>query len=554
MFHPLPAETVLEARQRTRRATFLLFLLLVALYIFFADLLSAVTYLFIEYKAELTGSGNLGSVLLVSTLVAAAVAVAHFLLVRTKSLDDLLTQIPNREADRTDKRHVQFINLVGEAEAATGIHGIRALVLPTPGCNAFSIQDGRGRSAIGVTEGLLSKLSRVELSAVVAHEAAHLVHEDSKLVTTACFLFSVFGKINETLGSVVTRSSYSGRRSSSKGGNLAGLILVLWLVSGLGYLVTKLVSMAISREREYEADSDGVAMCKDPLALAESLYKISHRYRGDMPGAFSALFIMNPGESALDDQEGSLSDLFSNHPPVSKRLAKLLTWAKSDLKTLQEKTRREQEKEEKSRASRKEGPAPAEKSFMAYKDNQWVGPYDPMQLLSLGMLDPSAWICQAGTQEVKKASEAPELLPLLENQVQGAVSKNACPRCKTPLVLAPYEDAELEQCGFCKGYLLKAGVLERIISREEEAFSPEETAKAKLWRDSRRGPLKDRDEFPEIQCPLCQSPMGKGIHSMLTQVVIDRCTKESCRAIWCDGGELETIQILIEDAHKSKPR
>src|SRR6185295_13158626 len=166
---------------------------------------------------------------------------------------------------------------------------------------------------------------------------------------------------------------------------------VLWLVSGLGYLITKLVSMAISREREYEADSDGVAMCKDPLSLAESLYKISHRYRGDMPGAFSALFIVNPGDSALDDQEGAFSDLFSNHPPVSKRLAKLLTWAKTDLKTLQERTERE-DQEEKVPAPRSTGkPAEDGKSFMVYKDNQWVGPFGPLQLLSLGMLDPSAW-------------------------------------------------------------------------------------------------------------------------------------------------------------------
>ena len=69
--------------------------------------------------------------------------------------------------------------------------------------------------------------------------------------------------------------------------------------------------------------------------MAESLYKISHRYRGDVPNAFSALFILNPSDSDLDEQEGTFADLFSNHPPVSQRLSKLLGWAKSDLSTLQ---------------------------------------------------------------------------------------------------------------------------------------------------------------------------------------------------------------------------
>ncbi len=132
-------------------------------------------------------------------------------------------------------------------------------------------------------------------------------------------------------------SNYSGydRRSSPRASGFSGIILVLWLISGLGYLVTRLISMAISREREYLADADGVAMCKDPLALAESLYKISCRYRGNVPDTFSALFILNPGDSTRDEREGFTADLFSNHPPVSQRLSKLLVWAKSDLPALE---------------------------------------------------------------------------------------------------------------------------------------------------------------------------------------------------------------------------
>lgn len=549
MFYALPAETVFEAKERTRRATFYLFILLIVLYVLFANLLTVTLVFMVRFWVFHEPGAGMGPLVLYTSLGAALLAAIHFYTVRSKSLEDMLSQINAKPADDQDSYHHEFINLVKEAEAATGIHGILPMVLANPGCNAFSLMDGKGQCAIGATEGLLSKLTREELSSVVAHEAAHLVHEDSRLVATACFLFAVFDQINQALGVALRGSAYSSydRRSSSRGGGLTGVVLILWLISGVGYLVTRLISMAISREREYLADADGVSMCKDPLAMAESLYKISRRYRGDIANAYSALFIMNPEESGLDEQEGLLSDLFSNHPPVSNRISKLLVWAKSDLKTLQE-----MDKKEERPLQTVLTPSQADEvatGFMAYQNNQWAGPYSPSQLLTMGFMTPTSWVCPAGSQQVSRAADLPELLPLFQRQVQGSVTKKTCPRCKVPLVKATYEGAQVEQCTFCKGYLLGAGVLERLITREDITFSPDEIKKARIWRDSQRGSLAERNHFPDIQCPNCGNPMCKGIHSMLTQVVIDHCSNDSCGAIWCDGGELETIQMLIQDAH-----
>ncbi len=556
MFYSLPAETVFEAKQRTKRATFLLFFLLIVLYVFFADLMALSVYLMLKLRFTARIGSDLPGIMIFTTLTAAVVAAGHFMYVRNKSLEDMLSQIQARPADPGDTYHDQFIHIVAEAGAATGIRGIQPVVLSTPGCNAFSLQDSRGGSAIGATEGLLSKLTRGELSAVVAHEAAHLLHEDTKLVTTASFLFSVFGDIHSALGRILSSGTSAriadygnsyGKRIGGGGGSL--IILVLWQISGVGYFLTRLISMAISREREYLADADGVQMCKDPLSLAEGLYKISHRYRGDMPDTYSAVFIMDPNQSELAEQEGLLPDLFSTHPPVSKRLTKLLNWAKSDVKTLQEAVEREE----------KAAPAPGspvgtplgdkEPAFMTFQNNQWMGPYTPLQLLTAGIITPSSWVCPAGSQEVTKASETAELLPLFQKQVQGAVTQQACPRCKVPLMEIHMEGAEAEQCSYCKGHLLKGGVLERLITREEITFLPEDIRKARIWRDVQKGPLKDRDPFPDIQCPFCESPMGRSIHSILTQVVINHCSDDQCGAIWCDGGELETILMLIQDAH-----
>jgi Zn-finger nucleic acid-binding protein len=187
---------------------------------------------------------------------------------------------------------------------------------------------------------------------------------------------------------------------------------------------------------------------------------------------------------------------------------------------------------------------------MAYQNNQWKGPFTPQQMMAGGFLNPGAWVCPAGTQNVQKASETSELLPLLAGAADPKeAGRNACPRCKVPLDPVDIDGTQSQQCSFCQGHLLRSGVLERLITREDRVYSSEEIKKAKVWRNAQRGPLKDRDAFPLIKCPLCGELMGKGVHSALTQVVIDHCNNEKCGAIWCDGGELETIRIIIQDAH-----
>ncbi len=551
MFYALPASTVFEAKERNRRATFFLFFSLILIYVVFFNLLAAPCYWFLNsmrvaLPTSWTAAGD-------TTFLAVILAAGHFWIARRRTLDSLLSQIGARDADPADQLHAQFINVVSEMESAVGFQGIRPVVLATTGLNAFSMEDGKHQRAIGITEGLLAKLNRAELSAVVAHEAAHLVHEDARLVTTACFLFGVFATLQVVFGKAVygpARSStaVSGwGRSRVNGGGVTGLVVLLWLISGAGYLITKLIFMAISREREYLADADGVQMCKDPLALAESLYKISNRYRGGLSSTFSALFIMNPNESGLDDGEGWLSDLFSTHPPVDKRLKKLLDWAKSDLAALQSIDAREEKDSAAPVSAPSRAAAPA---FMAYQAGQWVGPYTPDQMTSLGLLAPANWVCAVGSQDVTQVSQNPFLLPLLQTASATTVGQ-VCPRCKVPLLSSEYEGAQILKCGFCQGTLLKGGVLERLISRDSRAFTADEIAKAKVWRNSQKGFIPERDHFPPILCPLCQGHMGKFIHSLLTQVVIDRCFNEACGAVWCDGGELETIQMLIEDAHSA---
>ncbi|HET9870275.1 MAG TPA: zf-TFIIB domain-containing protein, partial [bacterium] len=176
------------------------------------------------------------------------------------------------------------------------------------------------------------------------------------------------------------------------------------------------------------------------------------------------------------------------------------------------------------------------------------GPYPPDELKAKGLLAPDTWVCPAGTQQVGQVSQNALLLPLLQALAASPGARDHCPRCRVSLTRADYEGAEIDRCPFCRGTLLRAGVLERLISRDSAAFSPDQIQQARVWRRTQKGAIAERDHFPAILCPLCATHMGKYVHSYLTQVIIDRCLNESCGAVWCDGGELETIQMLVQDA------
>ena len=186
--------------------------------------------------------------------------------------------------------------------------------------------------------------------------------------------------------------------------------------------------------------------------------------------------------------------------------------------------------------------------FFSHLNSKWEGPYTSNQLLSLESFTPSTWIKPQKSEEMIHAGDSPILMPLFMMRINGAINKYSCPRCHVGLIQAPYEGTRIFQCSFCKGHLLERGVLERIIARRDKEFSEEEIKKAKNWRKMRIGNLHNLCQFPNICCPACSSKMSKSFHSSLTSVVVDQCLNSDCRAVWCDNGELETIQILVENA------
>lgn len=266
-------------------------------------------------------------------LVSLAVAYIHWYFSTRNMVGDILNLLDASRPDPRDSYHKMFRNVVDEVSVATGGIRIDAYVIPVSGMNAFAVSDGKGNAVIGITEGLLSRLTRSQLEAVVGHEAAHIASGDSFSTTLICSLFGVYAAILSVIDRMTLRDS-SDRSDTGVsigarfGAYLVVVYFILLAVKGINYML----NIFISRQREYRADAVAVKLTRDPLALAESLYIISRGWRGlgAVPQALSPIFIMNTGFKALDESDGFFQDMFSTHPPIKRRLKVLLDMAHCD--------------------------------------------------------------------------------------------------------------------------------------------------------------------------------------------------------------------------------
>ena len=186
---------------------------------------------------------------------------------------------------------------------------------PTP--NAFATGRGPRRAAVAVTTGLLRLLDRRELRGVLAHELAHIRHRDtltSAIVATIAGAITMLAELAQwafLLGDVQEDDEEAGGHALA-GGPIFALVAPL---------AAALVQFAISRTREYAADAAGAAICGDPLALASALRTLAH---GSLLAptatrpALAHLYIVNPFAGS-----GGLLALFSTHPPIGERIARL---------------------------------------------------------------------------------------------------------------------------------------------------------------------------------------------------------------------------------------
>lgn len=200
--------------------------------------------------------------------------------------------------------------------------------LPTPkiylmddeGLNAFATGRDPQHASIAFTKGIVQKLDRAELEGVAAHELAHVENRDIRLMLITVAGISFFTLAGEICFRAAARSS---RRNSKNNG--AALLLVMGLIMLVyGYVIAPLIRLAVSRQREYQADATAALTTRNPGALASALRKISGNSRVEAlenRESMAAMCIDNPLKKA--GLFSSLSGLLATHPPVEKRIAAL---------------------------------------------------------------------------------------------------------------------------------------------------------------------------------------------------------------------------------------
>lgn len=186
--------------------------------------------------------------------------------------------------------------------------------------NAFATGRDPQHASIALTSGIIARLDRPELEAVIAHEMGHVINRDITLmlITVAGISFFAF------TGSILLRAAARSGRSRDKNDGAAVLLLfgiaVVFMI--FAYFIAPLIRMAVSRSREYLADATSAHVTRNPLALASALRKISTDSRVeslDEMTAMAPMCIENP----LDKIGSSFSGLTATHPPVAKRIAAL---------------------------------------------------------------------------------------------------------------------------------------------------------------------------------------------------------------------------------------
>ena len=180
--------------------------------------------------------------------------------------------------------------------------------------NAFATGRNPEHAAVAVTRGIMNILTREELEGVIAHELAHVKHRDILIGTIAA---TIAGAISYLAQMAQWAMIFGGRRDDDEGGSpIAAIVMMI-----VGPIAAMLIQMAISRSREYLADAGGARMVGNPRSLASALRKL-HMASKKIPlqtatPATAHMFIVNPFSG------GGLLKLFSTHPPMEERIARL---------------------------------------------------------------------------------------------------------------------------------------------------------------------------------------------------------------------------------------
>ena len=214
--------------------------------------------------------------------------------------------------------HRQLMHTVEGISLASGLPMPKVYVMDSAQINAFASGRDPHHAVICVTTGALQKLSKQELEGVIAHEMGHIANFDIRFMTLTAVLIGMVSIAAE----IFLRSLWFSH-SDDRNGKANAVFLILGILFAiLAPLAAQLVSLAISRKREFTADATAVKFTRYPVGLSSALKKIKQEHiseedKRQYPKAVAPLFIANPFSRK------SLQNMFSTHPDINERIARL---------------------------------------------------------------------------------------------------------------------------------------------------------------------------------------------------------------------------------------
>jgi len=217
-----------------------------------------------------------------------------------------------RAQPATREQLPRVYSVVEQMTQRIGLPMPKIYVIPNDSPNAFATGRNPQHASVAVTQGILNLLNDDELAGVLAHELGHVRNRDiltSSIAATLAGAITILARFGMFFG--------GGDRDRDRGGGVGALFMLI-----LAPIAATLIQLAVSRAREYEADATGAQMTGNPYALASALQKLDAYSRRLPMGASPStahLFIVAPLISGA-----SFANLFSTHPPIAKRVERLI--------------------------------------------------------------------------------------------------------------------------------------------------------------------------------------------------------------------------------------
>ena len=260
----------------------------------------------------------------ISVAIPTFVACAVWLLISWAFGDSMMLNSAHaHEIFDDDKQNREIFRAVENVAMAAGLPCPRVYIIDDDSMNAFATGRTPRDASVALTRGLIKKLNNIELQGVIAHEMAHIGNRDIRL---DMMLITGVGVTVFAADMILRVALASGHSDSDNKNSGVAVLLLVWLAFFVfNWIITPVLRMAISRNREYAADATGAQITHNPMALANALRKITTDARVeclDKVKSMSAVCIAYPGEP-----REFASSLMATHPPVEKRIARLESMA-----------------------------------------------------------------------------------------------------------------------------------------------------------------------------------------------------------------------------------